>query len=241
MLKRILTSPLAVLVACGLYLPTTLAADITATLPAAGGFVIKGSDGDERMRVDDDGAVILPTIPTSAAGDTVLCYDASGILGPCAAGVAVGPEGPQGPEGQVGPQGPEGPTGPQGLTGPPGIQGPVGQTGNTGATGPQGIQGPQGVPGTLGVFGTNTGNAAAGNTNDCIMGTLILTAANVGPGLPANGQLLPISSNTALFALLGTKFGGNGSTTFALPDLRDAAPDGTTYMICDVGIFPSYR
>jgi microcystin-dependent protein len=35
-----------------------------------------------------------------------------------------------------------------------------------------------------------------------------------------NGALLPISQNTALFSLLGTYFGGNGTTTFALPDLR---------------------
>lgn len=35
-----------------------------------------------------------------------------------------------------------------------------------------------------------------------------------------NGQLLPISSNVALFALLGTTYGGNGQTTFGLPDMR---------------------
>jgi microcystin-dependent protein len=35
-----------------------------------------------------------------------------------------------------------------------------------------------------------------------------------------NGQLLPIAQNQALFALLGTTYGGNGTTTFALPDLR---------------------
>lgn len=40
--------------------------------------------------------------------------------------------------------------------------------------------------------------------------------------LPAEGQLLPISNNTALFSLLGTQFGGDGRTTFALPDLRPA-------------------
>jgi microcystin-dependent protein len=34
------------------------------------------------------------------------------------------------------------------------------------------------------------------------------------------GQILPISQNTALFSLLGTTYGGNGQTTFALPDLR---------------------
>ncbi|HEX8179662.1 MAG TPA: tail fiber protein [Pyrinomonadaceae bacterium] len=39
-----------------------------------------------------------------------------------------------------------------------------------------------------------------------------------------NGQLLPISQNTALFSLLGTVYGGNGQTTFALPNLQDSAP-----------------
>ena len=37
------------------------------------------------------------------------------------------------------------------------------------------------------------------------------------------GQLLPINQNAALFSLLGTQYGGNGSTTFALPDLRGRA------------------
>jgi microcystin-dependent protein len=37
---------------------------------------------------------------------------------------------------------------------------------------------------------------------------------------PCDGRLLPIAQNTALFALLGTTYGGNGTTTFALPDLR---------------------
>lgn len=39
-----------------------------------------------------------------------------------------------------------------------------------------------------------------------------------------DGQLLPIAQNTALFSLLGTTYGGNGQTTFALPDLRTRAP-----------------
>ena len=39
-----------------------------------------------------------------------------------------------------------------------------------------------------------------------------------------NGQLLPISQNTALFALLGTTYGGDGKTTFALPNLQGTAP-----------------
>jgi microcystin-dependent protein len=39
-----------------------------------------------------------------------------------------------------------------------------------------------------------------------------------------NGQLLSIAQNTPLFALLGTTYGGNGSTTFALPNLQGRAP-----------------
>jgi microcystin-dependent protein len=39
-----------------------------------------------------------------------------------------------------------------------------------------------------------------------------------------NGQLLPINQNQALFSLLGTTYGGNGQTTFALPNLRGQVP-----------------
>ncbi|MCA1817016.1 MAG: tail fiber protein [Acidobacteria bacterium] len=39
-----------------------------------------------------------------------------------------------------------------------------------------------------------------------------------------NGQFLPINQNQALFSLFGTTYGGNGQTTFALPDLRGRAP-----------------
>ena len=39
-----------------------------------------------------------------------------------------------------------------------------------------------------------------------------------------NGQFLPINQNQALFSILGTTYGGNGQTTFALPDLRSRAP-----------------
>jgi microcystin-dependent protein len=39
-----------------------------------------------------------------------------------------------------------------------------------------------------------------------------------------NGQFLPINQNQALFSLLGTTYGGNGQTTFALPDLRGNVP-----------------
>src|SRR5215218_1600346 len=41
------------------------------------------------------------------------------------------------------------------------------------------------------------------------------------------GQILSISQNSALFSLLGTTYGGNGTTTFALPDLRGRVPNGS--------------
>src|SRR4051794_4194756 len=41
-----------------------------------------------------------------------------------------------------------------------------------------------------------------------------------------DGQLLPISQNTALFSLLGTYYGGDGKSTFALPDLQGSTPMG---------------
>lgn len=55
------------------------------------------------------------------------------------------------------------------------------------------------------------------------------------------GQILPISQNTALFSLIGTTYGGDGRTTFALPDLREAekALGGARYIIALHGIFPS--
>lgn len=46
--------------------------------------------------------------------------------------------------------------------------------------------------------------------------------------LAANGQLLPLNQFTALFSLLGTTYGGNGTTNFSLPDLRGRAPVAPT-------------
>jgi len=58
------------------------------------------------------------------------------------------------------------------------------------------------------------------------LGTISLFAGNFAPRGWAfcNGQILPIAQNTALFSILGTTYGGNGQTTFALPDLRGRAP-----------------
>ena len=58
------------------------------------------------------------------------------------------------------------------------------------------------------------------------LGEIRLASFNIVPkGWAAcNGQLLPINQNQALFSLLGTTYGGNGMTNFALPDLRGRMP-----------------
>ncbi len=88
-------------------------------------------------------------------------------------------------------------------------------------------------------FGSNTNLATGGVPSpDCLLGQILLFAGNQGFAMPASGQLLAIRGNEPLFSLLGTRFGGDGRNTFALPDLRGAAPNGLTYTICMSGIFP---
>lgn len=61
---------------------------------------------------------------------------------------------------------------------------------------------------------------------EAYIGQIILFAGNFAPKHWAfcNGQIMSIAQNTALFSLLGTTYGGDGRTTFALPDLRGRAP-----------------
>ncbi len=112
--------------------------------------------------------------------------------------------------------------------------------GAPGATGPQGLTGPQGPTGSQGPagsstfvddrFGQNSGQAREGRSR---------AHSRVASGLIANGQTLSVSSNQALFALYGTTYGGNGATTFQLPNLTSVTPNGMTYYVCSVGVFPS--
>ncbi len=149
------------------------------------------------------------------------------LTGPAGATGASGPMGLQGVQGAPGPAGPTGPQGVQGATGPQGAQGPAG---------------PQGPSGTTGIFGSNFISFLLGSEDGatCTLGQVQLNAAVNYPEnyTPADGRLLPIKDNTALFALMGTNYGGDGTTTFALPDLRSAAPNNTQYLVCTVGIFP---
>ncbi len=63
---------------------------------------------------------------------------------------------------------------------------------------------------------------------DPLLGEMMLVGGNFCPvnWLPANGALLSIAQNSALYSLLGTTYGGDGQTTFGLPDLRGRVPLG---------------
>jgi microcystin-dependent protein len=66
------------------------------------------------------------------------------------------------------------------------------------------------------------------NVAQPLIGQVRMTATNLTPGSQdTNGQILPISGNTFLFAELGKAYGGNGTSNFGLPDLRGRLPIGT--------------
>ncbi|WP_369224018.1 tail fiber protein [Streptomyces sp. R39] len=150
-----------------------------------------------------------------------------------------GKTGATGAAGPVGAQGAKGDTGPVGPAGATGATGPAGPAGATGATGPAGPKGDKGDPGPDSRFGMVPGVAGEGTGATCTLGSVWLVAGSRAGGVPARGQVMSIAQNEALFSLLGTMYGGNGTTTFQLPDLRNSAPNGLTYVICAVGIYPS--
>jgi microcystin-dependent protein len=69
---------------------------------------------------------------------------------------------------------------------------------------------------------TGLNGTVSAQASDPFIGQIMCAGFNFAPRgwAELNGQLLPIGQNTALFALLGTQYGGNGQTTFALPDMR---------------------
>lgn len=78
------------------------------------------------------------------------------------------------------------------------------------------------------VFAMMFCSAIATNAQDAFIGEIKMVGFNFSPRnwAECNGQLLPINQYTALFSLLGTTYGGDGRTTFALPDLRGRIPVG---------------
>ena len=75
---------------------------------------------------------------------------------------------------------------------------------------------------------------------DAILGSLLLVPFNWAPlgWLPCNGMAMQINQNAALFSLLGTQFGGDGHSTFALPKLEAPAVN-LHWIICTQGMYPS--
>jgi microcystin-dependent protein len=81
----------------------------------------------------------------------------------------------------------------------------------------------------MGLFSVSMSQSALADCDmENYLGGVCMTAASYCPRgtIEANGQLLPISSYSALFSLYGTTFGGDGRTTFAIPDLRSRTPVG---------------
>lgn len=72
---------------------------------------------------------------------------------------------------------------------------------------------------------------------EILLGQIVLFPFDFAPKgfLFCQGQLLPITEFAALYSLIGTKFGGDGKTTFALPNY--AAPAGSNYCIAVQGIY----
>jgi len=189
-------------------------------------------------------------------GESAISWNVQGPKGDPGPAGPTGPKGPKGDTGATGPAGPAGakgdtggagPAGPAGADGAAGAQGPQGPKGDTGATGPAGSVGPPGPQGPQGPaiagLGTSTNQSTRDTTGaaTCTLGEILLSASPIvtAGGIVASGQILPISQYTALFSLLGTTYGGNGFSTFALPDLRALAPDNMNYSICIAGIYPS--
>jgi microcystin-dependent protein len=77
-----------------------------------------------------------------------------------------------------------------------------------------------------------------------LLGEIRLFPYNFVPALwaPCDGQVLMITKAQTLFAVLGTRYGGDGQSTFALPNLKGKAPDpNMRYCIAMQGEFPSAR
>src|SRR5271163_1696624 len=190
-----------------------------------------------------------PTGATGATGQTGAkgvtgATGATGAIGATGSSGTNGVTGATGPQGVTGATGSNGANGATGATGSPGSNGATGETGATGATGATGPTGSEGATGATGATGeltkaeadtlyessSNFGGMYEGDIHEgggggaeyCILGEVKLLAGSAYPigTVPAEGQLLPISSNAPLFSLLGINYGGNGTTDFELPNLR---------------------
>jgi hypothetical protein len=93
-----------------------------------------------------------------------------------------------------------------------------------------------------GLLALGAGPVAAGEDDPVdYVGSLDLVGTRFCPSgsVEAAGQILSISGYDAVFAIIGATYGGDGQTTFALPDLRSKSPiEGSRYCIWLQGLFP---
>jgi hypothetical protein len=182
-----------------------------------------------------------------------------GLPGPIGIGVS-GPPGPGGPAGPIGPAGPAGPEGPAGTGNGTVTDVTVGTVTTSTGAGSLTIADGTTTPtlninfptytlptalSTLNTFFTSgiTGGGGQfldGNGGTCTLGDILLSVLTYSGGnySPADGRTLQIANSAALFSLLGTTFGGDGTATFDLPNLTAITPPGMHYSICVQGIFP---
>lgn len=82
------------------------------------------------------------------------------------------------------------------------------------------------LAGVLALGALVTTGTTQAEARECFIGEIAMFGGNFAPRgwALADGQILSISSNSALFSIFGTTYGGDGRTTFALPDLRGRAP-----------------
>jgi hypothetical protein len=174
------------------------AADVVVQPNSGSGLVVTDASGSQiRLRVNEDGEVIIPVLVNGAQRNLPACVSTTGQLGPCAPGAVGGSVGPQGPVGPTGATGPIGATGPQGPAGTgsftlpyagstatPGSAFSVANTaGNNGVHGLNGISGNPSVPasgvwgestdavGVLGTSARNSGVQGASTGGSGVLGT----------------------------------------------------------------------
>lgn len=204
---RTVPIPLALAIHLALSSTAVGAADIEAQLAPGDGFEVNSQNGTVvRLRVNDDGSVVVPALPGAIGEEQYLCFDtASGQLGRC----LTPPVGPTGATGPVGPTGAIGPTGATGAIGPAGATGATGAIGVTGATGPQGAIGPAGATGATGATGAIGATGATGPQG--AIGPAGATGATGPQG--AIGPAGATGATGAGIALSGVAINNNGSVS----------------------------
>lgn len=250
-----LRHPLTLAIQATLVAGPLAAADIEAQLAPGDGFVVNSQSGSVvRLRVRDDGSVVIPGLPASAGEEQNLCFDTvSGQLGRCAT-LPVGPTGATGAAGAtgaVGATGAAGVTGAVGATGATGVSGAIGATGATGAVGATGVTGAIGATGATGAVGatgaTGAGmTGATGATGPAGLGNAagttgylskFISADSLGNSLLQEGPT-SISMGIAPVAKIGANFyrrqltaDGDGQASLYGYRTRDDRNDGTNYSV----------